>query len=354
MRKEIYRMAADDAARLLEGAEVVRLALVTEAGAPLFRTVNAVVVDGALYFHGARAGEKMAGLGRPAVATVDEVVATVPSTWVHPELACPATTLYRSVQAHGTLVEETDYASKVRVLSALLAKLQPEGGYVPLERDPDRYGPVVRGLLVAKLQLSHVDGKAKLGQNRSPAEVGRILEGMWRRGLPGDARAIELVRRANRGRCDAPAFAPSLEVGGARVHLHVHGDAGDAPAVAELLAGTYWNVGVPGEAIARAHLGSTAWVLARDASGRVVGSARALSDGARRAWIYDVIVDPTLQGSGVGSALMRLLADHPALRDAARIELSTRDAAPFYERLGYESVEQRLPARTTMVRMRTV
>ena len=345
-------MAGGEAARMLADAPFVRLAMTTPSGAPLFRTVNTVVLEGALYFHGARAGEKMAGLGQPAVASVDEVVASIPSTWVHPELACPATTLYRSVQAHGALVEETDHATKVRVLSALLHKLQPEGGYLPLEAAPERYGPVVRGLLVAKLPLAEIDGKAKLAQNRSPAEVGRILEGLWTRGGAGDTRAIELVRRANRDRCPSLSFAPRLVTGDDEVELVVQGGPEDAPAVATLLADTYWCRGVATDAIVRAHLSSSAWVLARDGHGRIVGSARALSDGARRAWIYDVVIAPELRGLGIGRALMRLLEDHPAVRGAARVELSTRDAMTFYERLGYAPVEERLPARTTMVRVR--
>ena len=80
---------------------------------------------------------------------------------------------------------------------------------------------------------------------------------------------------------------------------------------------------------------SPAVVTARDAStGELVAFARATSDG-RVAWIYDMIVRPDRRGSGAGSAVMQLLLDHPAVRSARRVRLTTRDAMTFYRRLGF-------------------
>src|SRR5437660_1948594 len=98
MRKEIYRMDQAAARALLERAAVVRLATTAADGRPILRTVHGVLVDGAIAFHAAPVGEKMAGLGRPAVVAAEEVVAAIPSYFVDPERACPATTYYRSVQ----------------------------------------------------------------------------------------------------------------------------------------------------------------------------------------------------------------------------------------------------------------
>ena len=53
------------------------------------------------------------------------------------ERACPATTLYRSAQAHGTLEEVTSRADKARVLQALMEKYQPEGKHVPIDHAPN-------------------------------------------------------------------------------------------------------------------------------------------------------------------------------------------------------------------------
>jgi ribosomal protein S18 acetylase RimI-like enzyme len=106
-------------------------------------------------------------------------------------------------------------------------------------------------------------------------------------------------------------------------------------AAVQLLHDTYWNHDVPKEVVGRAQLGSSAWVGARDGEGRLIACARAISDGAKYAWIYDVVVAPSWRGRGVGEAVMRLLLDHPAVRGAAVTWLSTKDAQSFYARLGF-------------------
>src|SRR5437868_2480592 len=103
MRKEIYRMPLRDALAFLEQSPVVRIATSLPDGTPLLRTVHGVVVNGYLAFHGSPAGEKTETIGRTAVVSAEEVIASIPSYFVDPERACPATTYYRSVQAHGTL-----------------------------------------------------------------------------------------------------------------------------------------------------------------------------------------------------------------------------------------------------------
>jgi nitroimidazol reductase NimA-like FMN-containing flavoprotein (pyridoxamine 5'-phosphate oxidase superfamily)/GNAT superfamily N-acetyltransferase len=341
MRKEIYRLAPAAALDLLAGAPVVHLAASSAGGTPILRTVHGVVVDGALAFHGAPAGEKMEAVGRPAVASAEEVVASIPSYFVDPERACPATTFYRSVQLHGPIEPVDDPAAKARVLAALMAKYQPEGGHVPILGPPPRdgvgrddthplYRKAIAGLLVLRIPLDQLDGKHKLGQNRTPDERARLLGHLWRRGLPGDARAIDLVSDANP---DTPTPAFLAAPGGARLVCSLQPS--DAPAAADLLAGAYWLGDHPRERVIAAHLGATAWVGARDAAGRLVATARALSDNARTAWIYDVMVAPTWRGRGLGQAVVRLLLDHPSVRNAATVLLGTRDAQPLYARFGF-------------------
>ncbi len=109
----------------------------------------------------------------------------------------------------------------------------------------------------------------------------------------------------------------------------------DVAEAVDLLEGGYWNQGVPREAIGRAQLGSSAWVGARDAAGRLVATARAISDGSRRAWVYDVMVAPSLRGRGVGEAVVRLLLGHPAVRGVSHVHLGTQDAHTFYARFGF-------------------
>ncbi|MEZ4408608.1 MAG: GNAT family N-acetyltransferase [Polyangiales bacterium] len=107
---------------------------------------------------------------------------------------------------------------------------------------------------------------------------------------------------------------------------------------AELLDGAYWLPGVDRERLARAQRGSAAWVVAKDGE-RVVATARAISDGAQRARVFDVMVAASHRGGGVGRALMSLLLDHPAVRDVALVTLGTRDAQGLYAGVGFEARE---------------
>jgi ribosomal protein S18 acetylase RimI-like enzyme len=111
----------------------------------------------------------------------------------------------------------------------------------------------------------------------------------------------------------------------------------DADSATAMLVGEYWNEGTNPARIRAALLGSSVWVGARDRSGALVGMARAISDRARRAWIYDVIIAPAWRGCGLGRAIMELVLDHPAVRDVETVLLNTRDAERFYEGLGFRT-----------------
>ena len=108
-----------------------------------------------------------------------------------------------------------------------------------------------------------------------------------------------------------------------------------AEQAAALLVDVYWNQGLSAATIAASHLGATAWVAAIDPSGTLIGTARAISDRAKRAWIYDVMVTPTWRKRDLGRALVRLLLDHPAVRQVATVHLHTRDQQRLYEHFGF-------------------
>ena len=79
--------------------------------------------------------------------------------------------------------------------------------------------------------------------------------------------------------------------------------------------------------------------VAEDADGRVIGTTMAGWDG-HRGWLYNVAVDPSLQGSGVG----KLLVEHAmeALRGlgCTKVNLQIREGnesvTRFYQSLGFE------------------
>lgn len=333
MRREAqFRMARSEALELLARVPVIHLATTTPDGAPVLRALHAAIVDDALVFHAAPIGEKMETLGRACVVSAEEIVAAIPSYFLDAERACPATTLYRSVQVHGVLERVDDLDAKARALAAILAKHQPEGGHAPMRAEDPLYTKAVAGIAVVRISLDELDGKSKLGQHRSPADRARVIEGLWRRGAHGDVEAIELIRAA------APDMPlPALLRGPEGVTLCAALGPRALRAALRLArdASVYWNEPFTDADLTRAHVGSSAWVGAFDGDERLVASARAISDGGKYAWVYDVVVESAWRKRGVGEALMRLLLAHPAVRGARCVRLGTRDAQAFYAKFGF-------------------
>jgi len=235
------------------------------------------------------------------------------------------------VQEHGVLEAEESPEERAAVLQRLMEKLQPEGGHLPIAADDPVYGQELKALLIFRLRPERIDGKAKLAQNRSAEERLQICERLWARGLPGDARAIELILEASPA-TPRPAFLSAP----AGVRLHCALKPSDVPQALGLIASQYWNAEVSDEQLRRAVASSTAWVGARAPDGTLVAHARALSDGGKNAWIYDVATAELWQHKGIALALMRMLLDHPSVRGARTVWLHTRDAGPLYRKLGFQ------------------
>ena len=89
--------------QLFQRAASVQVAAQGDDGLPVLRSVSAVVVDGALCFHGGDHGEKLGLVEREAVASCERIVAQMASYFVHAELACPASTYYESAQLRGVV-----------------------------------------------------------------------------------------------------------------------------------------------------------------------------------------------------------------------------------------------------------
>lgn len=336
MRREMMRATREQAIALLKSAAYVHLASTTPEGEPVLRAVHGVILGEALYFHGAPVGEKTSLVGRATVLSVEELIAEIPSYWTDPVMACPATSLYVSVQVHGTLDAVRDSREKAAALQALMERFQPEGGHEPIRYDDERYRKQVDGVALCKLSLEKLDAKWKLGQNRTPDYVRTVVEQLWKRGAAGDDRAIELLLEAN-ARVDRPAFL----LGPHGTTLSVWSDDRALSEALPLLRDEYWNRDRFDDAsIVRAHRASAAWVVARDPHGAMIATARAVSDGEKYCYLGDVAVRSDWRGRAVGAAVVRLLLDHPAVRRARRVELATRDAMRFYQRLGFVTVAQ--------------
>ena len=103
------------------------------------------------------------------------------------------------------------------------------------------------------------------------------------------------------------------------------------------LAKTYWANGNTPETLWASQENSRIYGL-YDPDGAQVGFSRVVTDMARFAWLSDVLVDPKLQGQGLGKWLMQVVTDDPALSKINRWMLGTNDAHGLYEQFGFERI----------------
>lgn len=207
-------------------------------------------------------------------------------------------------------------------------------------------GMLVRSGDAAAVEMESIVGWAHLAQEWSPKSRSALLERIWQRGLPEDPRTVESIVQASPD-TPTPRFLASPR--GSRLVASL--SAADAPEAIDLLLAT-WHVNIPKEDWAEAHRRSSAWVGARDSDGALIGSARAVSDWSRNAWVYDVMVAAAWRRKGLGKSLVRLLLEHPAVRKVSQVSLRAQEpAASLYARFGFVKSSARASDGTTEMRL---
>lgn len=127
--------------------------------------------------------------------SVSEEMAIIPSYFVESDIACPATSFFKSVVIRGRLQSIEDLDQKVRVFSAFMEKLQPEGGYLPFDLQNREYYKNVKGTSVVQLETVALTAKFKFGQNRTEKEWNATAEGLQKRNATKDGATIEEMKR---------------------------------------------------------------------------------------------------------------------------------------------------------------
>ncbi len=89
--------------------------------------------------------------------------------------------------------------------------------------------------------------------------------------------------------------------------------------------------------------GSSLLVTAR-ADGKLVGLARAISDGATICYLQDILVDPGHQRTGIGQGLLGLiLAEYRDVRQKVLITDADSSQRAFYESAGFTEAHDLTP-----------
>jgi len=190
---DVPRDAVD---RLVQSQELARLVTVGDDGMPHIGLYPFVYDGKTVDLHLVKSDEQIKDLkARPGcLLEVDEVLAVIPSYWVHPEYAGAATAYHRTVifECDARVVE--DPAAVAAQQERLLARYQPEGGFRPLDPDNALYRGAMAQLAAVTLHIRRWRAKFKLGQNR-PAEARRqVIAELRRRGRPNDGRAADALQ----------------------------------------------------------------------------------------------------------------------------------------------------------------
>jgi predicted FMN-binding regulatory protein PaiB len=123
-----------------------------------------------------------------------EVLATIPSYWVHPENAATATAYHRTVIFECTATVSDDPAVLAAQQVRLLARYQPEGGFRPLTPDEPLYRGAIAHIAAVTLSITNRRPKFKLGQNRPAAARASVIAALRGRGRPNDVRAADALQ----------------------------------------------------------------------------------------------------------------------------------------------------------------
>lgn len=161
--------------------------------------VNFVWYGGAVCFHGAREGRKAEAIASNPQASFSVVkpYSLIPSYFSDTRAACPATQFFASAHIAGSVTIVEDDNEKCGILNAMMQKLQPDGGYEPINAANPIYTKMVAQTAVWKLLPTHTSMKVKAGQNLSDERKADIIKKLSDRGSELDKTTAKAI--ANKG-----------------------------------------------------------------------------------------------------------------------------------------------------------
>ncbi len=179
--------------KILIRGRIGRLATTGADGYPYVTPVNYVYDNGTIYFHCARAGEKLDNLKRdPRVCfEVDIPLAYLDLDYygANPE-GCGVTQFYQSVIIRGRGEVVADIDEKVTALNKLVVSHEKKGRAFQTIDAQTRAVPLCE---IVAVRIERISGKQELAQNKSDEEKRELSTYLQSRGLAGDRQAARLI-----------------------------------------------------------------------------------------------------------------------------------------------------------------
>jgi uncharacterized protein len=181
--------------RFVHAQELGRLVTVGDGGTPHLGLYPFTYTGQAFEIHLVRTDEQIADLSvRPrCVFEVDEVLAVIPSYWVHPENAIMATAYHRTVIFECEATISNDAAELAAQQMRIMGRYQPEGGFRPVTPEDPMYRGAIHHIAAVRLDVRARRAKFKLAQNRAVDARAKIVEHLRKRGRAGDERAAQAL-----------------------------------------------------------------------------------------------------------------------------------------------------------------
>ncbi|GMQ76224.1 MAG: hypothetical protein BMS9Abin01_1491 [Gammaproteobacteria bacterium] len=189
--------APDEAVdQFVREAPMGRLVTVGAGGAPHIGLYPFTIGEGAIELHLHKDDEQLVDLRSNArcLFEVDEVLAVIPSYWVHPESAVMATAYHRTVVFECTATTSADPEMLAERQNRIMERYQSEGGYRPVSAADPLYKGMVAMLEAVTLEIGASRAKFKLAQNRTAEERTRIIGQLRSRGRLTDDRAADALQ----------------------------------------------------------------------------------------------------------------------------------------------------------------
>ena len=179
---------------MMSKAEYGTLAL-SDGLKPYSVPVNFVHKENIIYFHGSLSGRKMQILKiNPKISfSIVENFSILSSYFSSTEkLACPATQFFKSISIDGDVKIIEQKQEKIKALTLLMQKLQPEGGYKPF--DDSAYEKILNATAVLRIDIKSLRAKFKFGQHLDENRFNMIISHLENRDRDIDKKTIQMMK----------------------------------------------------------------------------------------------------------------------------------------------------------------
>jgi transcriptional regulator len=186
----------DELRAFVDSQQLGRLVTVGTDGQPHIGLYPFVFLGDRIEMHLHRNDEQLADLVGSAKCAfeVDEVLGSIPSHWVHASNAMFATSYHRTVIFECEAAVSDDAGTLAAQQQRLMSHYQPDGGHAPVSTEHAMYRGALKEIRALTLTVRARKVKWKLGQNRKPEQLAKLIGELRKRGRHTDAAAADALQ----------------------------------------------------------------------------------------------------------------------------------------------------------------